>query len=41
MERGSAPDDARTQEYAMLSSMSALRGRFLPRQAPPGPPARY
>jgi protease PrsW len=36
MVRGTAPDDARTQEYAMLAAMSALRGRFLPQTAAPG-----
>jgi RsiW-degrading membrane proteinase PrsW (M82 family) len=30
MVHGTAPDDAREQEYAMLAAMSALRGRFLP-----------
>jgi hypothetical protein len=30
MVHGSAPDDARHQEYAMLAAMSSLRGRFMP-----------
>jgi RsiW-degrading membrane proteinase PrsW (M82 family) len=34
MVRGTAPEDAPTQEFAMLAAMSALRGRFLPRPAP-------
>ena len=37
MLRGTAPADARTQEYAMLAAMSALRARFLPRTLGPGP----
>jgi RsiW-degrading membrane proteinase PrsW (M82 family) len=36
MVRGTAPDDARTQEYAMLAAMSALRGGFLPQAPEPG-----
>ena len=35
MVHGSASDDARRQEFAMLAAMAALRGRFLPR--PPAP----
>lgn len=31
MSHGTAPADARTQEYAMLAAMSQLRARFLPR----------
>lgn len=31
MTRGTAPQDARLQEYAMLGAMSHLRARFLPR----------
>jgi hypothetical protein len=31
MARGTAPPDAATQEYAMLATVSSLRGRFLPR----------
>lgn len=31
MVHGAAPPDARTQEYAMLAAMSALRGQFVPR----------
>jgi hypothetical protein len=31
MVHGTAPDDARTQEYALLAAMSALRGGFVPR----------
>lgn len=30
MVRGTAPNDAREQEYATLAAMSALRGRFVP-----------
>ena len=30
MSRGTAPEDARMQEYAMLGAMSALRARFVP-----------
>ena len=37
MARGTAPSDAATQEYAMLATASALRGRFLPQWAGPGP----
>jgi RsiW-degrading membrane proteinase PrsW (M82 family) len=36
MIRGTAPDDARHREYAMLASMSALRARFLPQPGFPG-----
>lgn len=36
MSRGTAPDDARTQEYALLASMSSLRGRFVPGWGPVG-----
>jgi RsiW-degrading membrane proteinase PrsW (M82 family) len=31
MVHGTAPDDARDREYAMLAAMSALRAQFLPR----------
>jgi hypothetical protein len=31
MAHGTAPDDARNLEYAMLARMSALRGGFVPR----------
>jgi hypothetical protein len=31
IERGTAPPDARAHEYAMLLSLAALRGQFLPR----------
>jgi RsiW-degrading membrane proteinase PrsW (M82 family) len=37
MARGSAPPDAPTQEYAMLATLSTLRGRFLPSFSPPAP----
>jgi len=36
MVHGSASDDARRQEFAMLAAMAALRGRFLPRPPAPG-----
>jgi RsiW-degrading membrane proteinase PrsW (M82 family) len=36
MVRGTAPDDARCQEYAMLAAMSRLRGEFLPLSGPIG-----
>lgn len=36
MVHGTAPPDARHQEYAMLAAMSALRGQFLPRPGLPG-----
>ena len=35
MTRGTAPDDARTQEYAMLAALSALRAGFLPEASGP------
>jgi hypothetical protein len=35
MVHGSAPADARTQEYAMLASMSSLRAQFVPRWTGP------
>jgi RsiW-degrading membrane proteinase PrsW (M82 family) len=34
MLHGTASQEARTQEQAMLAAMSALRGRFLPQQGP-------
>jgi hypothetical protein len=37
MVRGTAPPDARQQEFAMLATMSAVRGRFLPRPGGPLP----
>jgi protease PrsW len=40
MVRGTAPDDARQQEFAMLAAMSALRSRFLPRPGGGFAPAR-
>jgi RsiW-degrading membrane proteinase PrsW (M82 family) len=36
MVRGTAPEDARHQEFVMLAAMSSSRGRFLPRPAGPG-----
>ncbi len=36
MARGTAAPDAATQEYAMLATVSSLRGRFLPRWAAAG-----
>lgn len=35
MARGTAAPDAATQEYAMLATLSALRGRFLPHWSAP------
>lgn len=38
MERGSAPEDAPVQEYALLTAMTQLRGRFVPQWATGTPP---